>query len=105
MRIIIFCYRRLRTTLKNWKKKSTPFKLRKKNDINNVWGTGKTWGFHLYVSDKEPGMMFSIQRFQATNNRVLDITGPNKVLNPLPDLGRTASKQELTARQSVSATT
>lgn len=38
-------------------------------------------------------MMFTIQRFQTTNNRVLDITGPNKVLE------NTASKQSVSAAQ------
>jgi hypothetical protein len=50
-------------------------------------------------------MVFTIQKFQTINNSVLDIIGPNKVLNPLPDLGRTTSKQKLTTQQPFSATT
>lgn len=41
-------------------------------------------------------MMFTIQRFQTTSNRDLNITGPNKVLEN--------SLKELTTYQSVSAT-
>lgn len=52
----------------------------------------------LYTSGKDPGMMLTIQRFQTTNNRILDIIGSNKVLE------NTTSTEELTIQQSVSAT-
>lgn len=49
--------------------------------------------------------MLIIQRFQITSNRVLDSTGLNQVLKPLPDPGMTGPKQELIFELFVSITT
>lgn len=85
--------------------KINPIQIKIRNGITNIQDTGKTWGLHHYASGNCSGIMVTIQRFQVTRNRGLDIIDPNKVLNTLPDPEKTVPKQELTTQQSVSATT
>jgi hypothetical protein len=45
---------------------------------------------------KDPGMMFTIQRFQGPNNRVLNITSSTKVLKDTAHKGSVSVLTQLT---------
>lgn len=85
--------------------KVNPIQIKIRNGISDVRDTGKTWELYHYASGNGSRIMVTIQWFQVTSNRVLDIIAPNKVLNPLPDPEKTVPKQELTTLQSVSSAT
>lgn len=68
-------------------------------------GHRENWGFHLYVSSKDPWLMFTFQIFQVTMIMVLGSLSPNKIVNHLPNSGKTAAIHELSNQNSVSDTT
>lgn len=56
------------------------------NRFDSKWKTGKTWGLRLYLSGKDLGTLFTIQKI--TVPLLSNPIGPNRIFNPRPPTPR-----------------